>query len=105
MENLFDQLRTISLLNVEGKVFFSVVARRLTSYLVKNSLIDTSVHKVGISGFSGCLEHISFIWHQIRLEKGFMAGLTFCPVAFTMAMEVLIRALKCVVTVSPQLLH
>ena len=48
-----NQFRPISLLNVEGKVFFSVVAQRLTSYLEKNRLIDTTVQKAGIPGFSG----------------------------------------------------
>ena len=48
-----NQFRTISPLNVEGKVFFSVVARRLTSYLEKNRIIDTTVQKAGIPGFSG----------------------------------------------------
>ena len=37
-----NQFRPISLLNVEGKVFFSVVARRLTSYFEKNRVIDTT---------------------------------------------------------------
>ena len=158
------QFRPISLLNVEGKVFFSVVAQRLSSYLEKNRLIDTSVQKAGIPGFSGCLEHTSMIWHQIQsarrekrdlhvvfldlanafgsvphsllweafdffrvpgsikslvkayfldiqlcfttaeyttawqqLEIGIMAGCTISPLAFTMAMEVIIRASKWVV--------
>ena len=63
------QFRPISLLNVEGKVFFSVVAQRLSSYLEKNSLIDTSVQKAGIPGFSGCLEHTSMIWSQIQAAR------------------------------------
>ncbi len=37
------QFRQISLLNVEGKIFFSVVAHRLTVYLEKNHFIDTTV--------------------------------------------------------------
>lgn len=159
-----EQFRPISLLNVEGKIFFSVVARRLAAYLKGNKLIDTSVQKAGISGFSGCIEHNSMIWHQIqsaraekrdlhvvfldlanafgsvphellwkafeffqvpdeitrlvkayfediqfcfstgefvtswqRLEIGIMAGCTISPLAFTMAMEVIIRASKWVV--------
>ncbi|ONI45671.1 hypothetical protein AN642_00195 [Epulopiscium sp. SCG-B10WGA-EpuloA2] len=158
------QFQMISLLNVEGKIFFSVVARRLASYLERNSLIDTAVQKAGIPGFAGCLEHTSMIWHQIqaaktekrdlhiifldlanafgsvphslileafdyfrvpgivvnlvrsyfqdirlclstagftsgwqRLEIGIMAGCTISPLAFTMAMEVIIRASKWVV--------
>lgn len=50
------QFRHISLLNVEGKIFFSVVAHRLTSFLERNHYIDTTVQKAGIPGFSGCLE-------------------------------------------------
>uniref|UniRef100_A0A3B1K6T8 Reverse transcriptase domain-containing protein n=1 Tax=Astyanax mexicanus TaxID=7994 RepID=A0A3B1K6T8_ASTMX len=159
-----DQFRPISLLNVEGKIFFSVVARRLATYLKRNNLIDTSVQKAGIAGFSGCIEHNSMIWHQIqtaraekkdlhvvfldlanafgsvphallwkafnffrvpeeisrlvkayfediqfcfsvgecvtswqRLEIGIMAGCTISLLAFTMAMEVIIRASKWVV--------
>ena len=140
------------------------MARRLTSYLENNGLIDTTVQKAGIPGFSGCLEHTSMIWHQIQLAKrerrdlhvvfldlanafgsvphsllweafdyfripgsikslvkayfldiqlcfntaeyttgwqqleiGIMAGCTISPLAFTMAMEVIIRASKWVV--------
>ena len=159
-----DQFRQISLLNVEGKIFFSVVARRLSAFLLANNYIDTSVQKAGISGFSGCLEHTNVIWHQIQmakkekkdlhvvfldlanafgsvpheilwaafnffkipevitrlvkayfqdlqfcvtaqdtttawqhLEVGIMAGCTISPLAFTMAMEVIIRASRWVV--------
>ncbi|XP_029110644.1 uncharacterized protein LOC108923472 [Scleropages formosus] len=63
------QFRPISLLNVEGKIFFSVVGRRLVEYLKANRLIDTSVQKAGLPGCSGCLEHTSMIWHQIRSAK------------------------------------
>ena len=45
------QFRTISLLNVEGKIFFSILAKRLTSYLLKNNYVDTSVQKGGVPGF------------------------------------------------------
>ncbi|KAJ8016900.1 hypothetical protein DPEC_G00012150 [Dallia pectoralis] len=134
----------------EGKIFFSVVAPRLTAYLENNHFIDTMVQKAGIPGFSGCLEHVSIIWNQIqtakkdgrdlhvvfldlafhyfsvpevitrrvksyfqdlqlclttdecntawqRVEIGIMAGCTISPLAFTMAMEVIIRASRWVV--------
>ena len=67
--SLLSQFRTISLLNVEGKIFFSIVAQRLASYLERNHLIDTTVQKAGIPGFAGCIEHTSMIWHQIQLAK------------------------------------
>ena len=42
------QFRTISLLNVEGKIFMAILARRLTSFFLKNKYIDVSVQKGGI---------------------------------------------------------
>ena len=44
------QLRTISLLNVECKIFLSVLVRRMTTYLLDNKYIDISVQKGGVSG-------------------------------------------------------
>ncbi|KAK0150885.1 hypothetical protein N1851_008007 [Merluccius polli] len=50
-------------------MFFSVVAKRMTSYLLENSYIDTSCQKVGIPGFPGCVEHSAMIWDQIQTAK------------------------------------
>lgn len=62
-----EQFRQINLLNIEGKI--RVLAQRLTQYLKQNYFIDTSIQKAGITGFSGCLEHNSIIWHQIQMAK------------------------------------
>ncbi len=158
------KFRPICLLNAEGKIFFNMIAQRLSTYLEKNKYIDTAVQKAGIPGFTGCLEHTSMIWHQIqaakkderdihvifldlanafgsvshnllwesfnffhvpssvtslvkayfedlqlcfttadfttswqRVEVGIMAGCTISPLAFTIAMEVIIRASRWVV--------
>ncbi|XP_016087054.1 uncharacterized protein, partial [Sinocyclocheilus grahami] len=61
-----NQFRTISLLSVEGKVFFSIVSRRLTEFLLKNNYIDPSVQKGGIPGAPGCLEHTGVVTQLIR---------------------------------------
>ena len=63
------QFRPISLLNVEGKIFFSVLSRRLSNYVLQNGYIDTSVQKAGIPGFPGCLEHANAIWSMIKRAK------------------------------------
>ncbi|XP_052240804.1 uncharacterized protein LOC127851227 [Dreissena polymorpha] len=63
------QFRTISLLNVEGKIFMSVVARRLTTFMTSNGYIDTSAQKGGVPGFSGCIEHTCAISQLIREAK------------------------------------
>ncbi|GFO24927.1 reverse transcriptase [Plakobranchus ocellatus] len=64
-----NQFRPIPLLNVEGKIFFSVMASRLTKYLTENGYINTSVQKGGIPGVSGCLEHATMIWEAIQRAK------------------------------------
>ncbi|GFO32390.1 reverse transcriptase [Plakobranchus ocellatus] len=64
-----NQFRPISLLNVEGKIYFSVMASRLTKYLTENGYINTSVQKGGIPGVSGCLEHATMIWEAIQRAK------------------------------------
>ncbi|GFO37438.1 reverse transcriptase [Plakobranchus ocellatus] len=63
-----NQFRPISLLNVEGKIFFLIMASRLAKYLTKNGYINTSVQKGGIPGVSG-LEHAIIIWEAIQRAK------------------------------------
>jgi hypothetical protein len=63
------QFRTISLLNVEGKIFFAVLARRMTSYMVDNKYINATVQKGGIPGFQVCVEHTSIISQLIKEAK------------------------------------
>ena len=64
-----NQFRPISLLNVEGKIFFSVMASRLTKCLTENGCINTSAQKGGMPGVSGCLEHATMIWKTIQRAK------------------------------------
>lgn len=45
------QFRNMALLNVEGKIFFSVTARR-TTYLLEKGYIDTNCQKAGVPVFS-----------------------------------------------------
>lgn len=63
------QFRSIALLNIEGKIFFSVLARRMTTYLLENDYIDTNCQKAGVPGFPGCTEHSALIWDQIQKAK------------------------------------
>ncbi|GFO42667.1 reverse transcriptase [Plakobranchus ocellatus] len=64
-----NQFRPILLLNVEGKILFSIMASRPTKYLAENGYINTSHQKGGIPGGSGCLEHATMIWEAIQRAK------------------------------------
>lgn len=49
-----DSIRTISLLNVEGKIFMAVPVKRLSEYIVNNNYINTSVQRTGILSQAAC---------------------------------------------------
>lgn len=61
-----DQFRPISLRNVEGKIFFSVMASRLSTYLLENKYLDVSVQNGGILSVAEYLEHVTMIWDSIQ---------------------------------------
>ena len=63
------KFRTISLLNVEGKLFFSFKAKRLLDFTLANKYIDTTIQKGGIPGVSGCLEHTALLSQLIQEAK------------------------------------
>ncbi|VDI54010.1 Hypothetical predicted protein [Mytilus galloprovincialis] len=64
------QFRTISLLNVEGKIFLAIfLLKRMTNYMLSNEYIDIAVQKGGVPGVSGCIEHTSVLSQIIREAK------------------------------------
>ena len=56
-----EKFRTISLLNVEGKMYFAQRAERLGKYTLANGYIDRSIQKGGMPKVSGCLEHTAIL--------------------------------------------
>ncbi|XP_057299099.1 uncharacterized protein LOC130629774 [Hydractinia symbiolongicarpus] len=64
--NLKD-FRPIALLNVEGKLFFSIFSRRLETHVIHNNkFINTSVQKGCMANVPGCWEHMSSIWAALK---------------------------------------
>lgn len=49
------QFCTISLLNVEAKIFFGILVKRLSTFMLANGYMDTSVQKGGVPGVSEAL--------------------------------------------------
>ena len=67
--NIFD-FRPIVLLNVEGKLFFSLVSRHLEKHLINNNkFINKSVQKGCMEKVPECWEHISMVWAAVKEAK------------------------------------
>ena len=57
--------RPIALLNVEGKLFFSLVSKHLEAHLIhNNNFIDKQ--KGCMEKIPGCWEHLSVVWHTLK---------------------------------------
>ena len=78
-ENNITDFRQIALMNVEAKLFWALVSRRLYNFFVKdNKIIDTVVQKGSVEGMPGCWEHISMVWEALkdsRLNKRSLTAL------------------------------
>ena len=58
----------IALLNVEGKLFFSLISKRLEKHvIVNNKFINTSVQKACMGNVPGCCENKSMVWGALKL--------------------------------------
>ena len=68
--NNIKDFRPISLLNVEGKLFFSLVSKRLEHHIISNNkLINSSIQKGCMEKIPGCWEHMSMVWNQLKSSK------------------------------------
>ena len=68
--NIISDFCPIALLNVEGKLFFSLVSRRLEKHLINNNkFINKSVRKGCMEEIPECWEHISMVWAAVKEAK------------------------------------
>ena len=68
-ESDVNDFRQIALMNVEGKLFWSLVGKRLYNFAVENNYIKTSSQKGSIQKVAGCWEHTSMVWAAVRDAK------------------------------------
>ena len=60
----------IALINVEGRLFFSLLSQRLEDHIIKkNRLIDLSIQKECMAKVPGSWEHMSLVWKELKAAK------------------------------------
>ena len=64
-----DQFWSISFLNVEGKIFFGVIAKRITRFVISYGYVNISTQKPGFPGFPVCIERTTMLWDRIKTAK------------------------------------
>ena len=68
--NKIEDFRPIALLNVEGKLFFSLISKRLEDHIIhKNKFVNTSIQKGCMAKVPGCWEHMSLVWEELQRSK------------------------------------
>ena len=63
------QFRPISLLNIDGKIMFGIIAKRIIDFARANGYIDETIQKAGVPNIPGCVEHAYSIWEEIQNAK------------------------------------
>ena len=70
------QFRPIALGNCDGKIFFSLLSRRLSEYLLSNNYLAPSIQKVFLPRVAGCVEHTTLSLSALKDAK--KAGRSIC---------------------------
>ena len=65
-----NEYRELTLGNVEGKLFFSLVSSRITKHIVtNNAYVNTQIQKGCMKNIPGCWEHMSVVWEALSDAK------------------------------------
>ena len=68
--NQIEDFRPIALLNVEGKLFFSLISKRMEDHIIhKNKFINGSIQKGCMEKVPGCWKHMSLVWDELNNAK------------------------------------
>jgi len=59
-------MRDITVLNVEGRLFWAVFQRRLASFLVENEYLPRAVQKAFLENVAGCVEHATTLGEALK---------------------------------------
>jgi Reverse transcriptase (RNA-dependent DNA polymerase). len=62
-------MRPISILNAEGRLFWTVFQLRLSRYMLSNKYIEPHIQKGFLEGVAGCVEHTTSQWEMLLNAK------------------------------------
>ena len=65
------KMRPISILNVEGRIYFTIVNKRLAKFLLSNNYLDTRIQKGFIEAIAGCIEFGALMQESMKYAKVF----------------------------------
>ena len=63
------EFRPIAITSAASKILFSVVARRLERFLLKNNYISSVIQKGFLTGVAGCIEHAFALFEALKEAK------------------------------------
>jgi hypothetical protein len=61
--------RNIALTNVEGKLFWSVIGKRIMSFALANKFLPNTIQKGFVDGVPGCLDHTDMVFSAFKNAK------------------------------------
>ena len=76
-EEKLSNLCPIALLNVEGKLFFSLVFKRMETHLIHNKFMQNSIQNGCMEKIPGCWEHLSMVYHALKEAGAQKSNLAF----------------------------
>ena len=59
-------MRPISVLNAEGRLFFTIYQEYMAAYMLRNGYITQSVQKAFLESVAGCIEHTTLLAEAFR---------------------------------------
>ena len=91
---MIGDFRPISILNVDGKIYMGMIAKRTVDYLQRNGYINESIQKARVPGIPGCIEHACSIWDIIQEAKKSKGDLDLANANGSVPHELLFKAME-----------
>ena len=82
-DNKVSDIHQIALLNVGGKLFFTLVSKRLETQLIHNNkFINNTIQEGCIEKIPDCWEYLSMVWHALKQARAQKSNLATIVVGY-----------------------